>query len=267
MMQDILERVRRKAWTIGQPLTRKPEQTGAPVSDLFVWRNSKDWRTFFELIDIGGLFVEQGKCSKSYVTFFFFDINGKLLCEKRVDSVCKQRLTIDLSVFTSDFEGTSGTFCVFHSRSPQIISDLGSHITERGYVSYRYKGALLGAYVHGNIDAISLLTDNRLQLLGSGSLLPREYRLQHLLQGSATYQAGIVNFTCQSRSISCKVISVNNGDVLEVQKARLKPRGSHLFQIEVKQTEPVRVVFNSFLVMSRPLMFRIQNDKLDIFHG
>ena len=56
MIQAQIARIRRALWTFRQPLTRKPEQLGVPVSDLFVWRNGAEWKTCFEPIDIPGLF-------------------------------------------------------------------------------------------------------------------------------------------------------------------------------------------------------------------
>lgn len=267
MMQHHMERLRRAFWNFKQPLTLKPELIGVPVSDLFVWRNSKDWETFFELMDIPGLFADRENMPEPYVTIFFFDKNGNLFLEKRLDLVPNQRQTLELSAFISKAECSFGTFCVFHSRTPQVVADLGSYIAERGYVSYRYKGARLRAYVHGNLDAIALLPTGGLQLLGASSFLAREYRLQHELLGPALYEVGIVNPSTRDQRFSCQVLSTRSGEIMGEQEAQLKPQGCHLFPIQVDQSLPVRIVISSYLVMARPLIFRIQDQKMDVFHG
>ena len=266
-MQNLIARARRALWTFKQPLTKTPKLMGVPVSDLFVWRNSDVWQTFFELTDISGLFVDHEKMPEHYVTFFFFDNEGVLLFEKRLDLICNQRQTIDLSVFLLDSKCTFGTFCVFHSYTPKVVSDLGSFITERGYVSYRYNGAPLCAYVHGNFDAISLWPDKRMKMLGVKSFLPREFRVQHELLGPALYEIGVVNSSSKVQHLSCQILSIQSGKILDIYKTVMLPRGVHVFQVKLEQSATARVIIKSHLVMARPLVFRINNHKMDVFHG
>lgn len=266
-MRRLMEKLRRALWTFKQPLTKRPKLTGDPVSDLFVWRNSEDWKTFFELTDIAGLFDDRGGVSNRSVTLLFFDNNGTQFLEKRLDLVPNQRQTLDLSAFVAKSESSFGTFCVFHSHTPQVVSDLGSFIAERGYVSYRFKGAPLRGYVHGSLDAISLCVTKELQLLGSSSFFPRDYRLQHELSGPALYEVGIVNPSSQDQIFSCQVLSARNGEVFGMQEVQLRPRGSHVFPVQVEQSQTVRIVINSHLVMARPFIFRIHQQKLVVFHG
>jgi hypothetical protein len=47
----------------------------------------------------------------------------------------------------------------------------------------------------------------------------------------------------------------------------LAPGGVQLVPVRVDKSGPVRLVIQSHLVMARPLVFRIQNLKLDVFHG
>lgn len=266
-MRQYIERLRRSLWTIKQPLTRKPVPTRAPVSDLFVWRNSEDWETFFELTDISGLFIDRERTSGRYVTILFFDNNGNLFSEKRLDLIQNQRRTLDLSPLLSKSGSAFGTFCIFHSHTPDAVSDLGSFIAERGYLSYRYGGAPLRSYVHGNLDAISLRSNKITQLLGSSSFRAREYRLQHELLGPALYEVAVVNPSSRDQSLTCKVLSTRTGGVSATQKVQLRPMASHIFSVQVEQSQTARIVIDSHLVMARPLVFRVQNKKMDVFHG
>lgn len=232
-----------------------------------MWRISRDWKTFFELTDIAGLFIDQDNSSQRYVTLYFFDSNGILFMEKRVNLVRNQRQTLDLSDFVSKSNSQLGTFCVFHSDTPEVVSDLGSFIAERGYVSYLYKGAPLRSYVHGNLDAISINPDRGMQLLGSTSFRSREYRLQHMLLGPAFYEMAIVNCTARQQRVACKLLSMHSGGPADVQVAKISPRGAHVFPLKVGPGQSGRVVIKSRLVMARPVVYRIQKQSMDVFHG
>jgi hypothetical protein len=178
---------------------------------------------------------------------------------------CRQ--TLDISSIIRRVHGEVGTFAVFHSTTPSDITKLGSFLAERGYVSYRYRDATLRAYVHGNLDAIAYGPDGELELLGGSSFLSREYRLQHELQPGVVYELAIVNPTPTRKRSICKLISVNSDKIMNVQVMNLAPGGIQLVRVQANESEPIRWVIKSHLVMARPLVFRIQNLKLDVFHG
>ncbi len=267
MLMQKLERFRRALWTWRQPLTRRPIGSAVPISDLFVWRNSDEWTTYFELIDIPGLFSDGDKDSAKHATLFLFDQHGRQFLKKRLEVLAGRRQTINLSEFLGQTSGETGTFAVFHSSSPTELEPMGSFLAERGYVSYRYRDAPLRAYVHGNLDAIAWEADEGLQLLGGRSFLSREYSLQHELQPGIGYELGLVNPTPTAQCCKCKLISVSSGKIVDVQVVNLPPGGTQLVPVRADKSEPVRLVIQSHLVMARPLVFRIQNLKLDVFHG
>ena len=263
MMRQI-ERLRRATWTYKQPLTHVPTIAGAPVSDLFIWRNSEEWQTYFELTDLPGLFSGPDGAG-GHVVFVFFDASGQLLLEKVVEITPGRRKTLALSILIGNNHGLAGTFSVFHTHTPKRLQALGSHLAERGYVSYRYLCAPLRSYVHGNLDAIARLPDQSLQLLGGQSVRLREYNLQHALEKQGRYQLGIVNPTLKTQRIVCRTLSVS-GKLMGSQTATLPPRGSHLFEVSPENVLQ-RIVISSRLVMARPLVFCIHNQTMDVFHG
>ncbi len=265
MIAQKIQRFRRALWTWKQQLTRLPALASAPISDLFVWRSSGEWQTLFELVDIPSLF-EDSQAPQS-VVLIFFDGSGRQVLEQRVNLQAHYRQTLDVSSMVGQNHGEVGTFAVFHSTTPSGVTKLGSFLAERGYVSYRYREAPLRAYVHGNLDAISQGADGTLQLLGGCSFLRREYSLQHELQPSVAYELGMVNPTPTAQCCTCKLISVRSGKIIYVQVVNLPPGGIQLIPVREDKSEPVRLVIQSHLVMARPLVFRIQNFKLDVFHG
>lgn len=265
MIAETIDRLRRAIWTWRQPLTRLPACADSPISDLFVWRSSDEWQTFFELIDIPSLFEDGQDVGK--VTLIFLDGSGRRVMEQTLGLQANGRQTLDISSMVGRSHGEAGTFAVFHSRTPSGITKLGSFLAERGYVSYRYRDSPLRAYVHGNLDAISRAADGGLQFLGGTSFLRRQYKLQHELQPGVLYELGVVNPTSVARRCTFKLVSAHGGKITSVQVANVPPGGVQLVPVSVDESGPVRLVIKSHLVMARPLVFRIQNLKLDIFHG
>jgi hypothetical protein len=263
-MKHYIEKLRRATWSYKQPLTHMPLVLGAPISDLFVWRNSDEWETFFELTDLPALFAGPNNPGRT-VTLIFFDTAGRSFEEKIVEiqPVCRQ--TISLSEIIGSAHGSVGTFSVFHTHTPQALRALGSNLTERGYSSYRYRGAPLRSYVHGNLDAIARLPDNNLQLLGGQSIMRREYNLQHALALLSSYELCILNPTPKRQKIVCRTLSIN-GKQINAQIADLLPGGVHLFSVAPTEANQ-RVVISGHLIMARPLVFQIQDQRMDVFHG
>ncbi len=265
MIAKSIQRIRRAIWTWRQPLTHLPALPNAPISDLFVWRSSSEWQTLFELIDISSLFEDDAL--PQHVTLVLFDSSGRQISECKVHLQANCRQTLDISSIVGRSHGETGTFAVFHSKTPSAITNFGSFLAERGYVSYRYRSAPLHAYVHGNLDAIARGANGELQLLGGTSFMRRQYSLQHELQSGAVYELGLINPTTTPQQFTCKLILVLTGRIISERAENVPPGGIQMVSVPVGKSGSVRLVIESHLVMARPLVFRIQNLKLDVFHG
>jgi hypothetical protein len=145
------------------------------------------------------------------------------------------------------------------------VQQLGCHLAERGYVSYRYRGAPLRAYVHGNLDAVAL-EEQQIALLAGSGLLMREYRLQHEMLPGSRYEIAVVNPSPSSQKVIFEVLDAVRGNKLSVQSTTLTPGACHLFELAPEQVSQ-RIVIRSRLVMARPLIFRIENQRMDVLHG
>ena len=263
-MKAIIERLRRAAWTFKQPLTRLPLVAGSPVSDLFIWRNSNEWETFFELTDLPALFAGFDNAER-IVTLVFFDVNGQIFFEKIVEILPGRRYTLALSKIIGKKHGSVGTFSVFHSYTPQHLIAIGSSLAERGYVSYRFRDSPIRSYVHGNLDAITRLPNKSLQLLGGQSIWRRKYNLQYSIDTPCTYELGIVNPTSKKQRIVCRIL-LRDGNLFDSQAVDLPSRGSYLFKVTPKYTQQ-KIVISSKLIMARPLVYRFNNQTVDVCHG
>ena len=266
-MKAKIQKLCRLIWTFKQPLTHKPAVQSAPVSDLFVWRCSPDWDTFFELINLPALFEDGSEVAPHMAKVVFFNTAGRRIVQKEILLAPNKRQTLRLSEVIGVSHGEMGTFAVFHTVTPEKISSLGSFITERGYLSYQYRNAPLRAYVHGNLDAVALMPDTEIQMLGGHSLLKRNYFLQHRLEQDNSYELILVNPTASKQEVRIKLMSLDN-QILHSEIAQLESSGCSAFNLALSGKHPLaKVVVESKMVMARPVVFTINEGAIDVFHG
>jgi hypothetical protein len=263
-MIEFIERLRIASWKFNQPLARLPLNSRAVVSDLFIWRKSDEYNTFFEILSLPSIF-EDLPTSQARVTIVIFNLEGEKILEESI-SFCRYfRNTICVSDIIPAGSGTFGTFSVFHSYIPESLESLGSFLCERGYVAYKYKDMPLHSYCHGNLDAIACLDDQRLQLLGATSIRSRIFNLQYNLTATAHYDLALVNPTQKSQKITLSLIS-SSGTESHSHIIKLSPRASYIFNLPPRN-ESFRAVIKSKLVMARPLVFKVSKNMADVFHG
>ena len=265
-MKSFIKRLKKAPWSYKQPLTKVPNYPRMPVSDLFVWRCSSDWNTFFELTDIAGMFDDELEVRDQFVIICLFDRKGTLFHEEKHQIQRHKKITLDISTFLSKTKSSVGTFCIFHSHTPYELVKLGSFLAERGYLSYTYKNSPIRSFVHGNLDAIARLPGGEKQLLGTRSFLSRKYNLQHQLLGPANYDIAIVNPTFSALNLTCSILSSDN-NIIDVQSVQILPCGVGFIPIYVDESQAYRLIITSHLVMARPLVFCIHNKNMLVFHG
>jgi len=262
----IFNRLRRKLWTFNQPLVARPSEPHAPVSDLFVWRCSDEWQTNFELVNLASLFREDpSTCGP--VSFYFFDAEGSLFRTETFEPLANRRQTIDLAPLIGCGHGEVGTFAVFHLAPPKGLSVMGAHLAERGYVSYQYLASPLRAFVHGNLDAISIKSSGSTELLGGAGLRTREYRLQFDISNPSRYEAIIVNPSAMKQSFIVRLADESTGQRLQLEKVELNPGAIAVVPFGTVDNQDATLVVRSKVCMARPLMFRFFGSSVDVFHG
>ncbi len=260
-MHNLLGKVKKIPWVLGQTLTKIPRNPQSAISDLFIWRYNKNWNTYFELLDLAGLFGEKGQHQANII---FFNNNGDEFHRQSIElsGLCRQILNIsELLSELKKLPSNYGTFCIFHKEIPNSVLKLQSFIAERGYISYQYKNAPLRSYVHGNLDVI----DDSLTLLGGSSFFKRQYNLQYLLMPDNNYEVALINASSTNKEIKFKVVEfVNN---FQIKKAiTLKPKQIYVFPIQ-NLSNPSRLIIESKMIMARPVVFCFGDDKMDVFHG
>lgn len=260
----------RRILTKLQPLTIVSSEKNSAVSDLFIWKNDKNWRTYFRLVDHDR--VVSGPTLKGkdkHATFVYFSSRGVEL--KRVAHTITQEQSslISVSEDLADCTETFGTFCVIHNYSPADLITIGCQLTERGYVGYSFRDSKILSYSHGNFDAVSMKANGSIEMLGGISILKREYRLQYLLN---TREEHLIAFVNPYKKIIKLHISLRdkNGDKMPAKSfsVKLPPLGcSNTILPSGLPNEHFTIRVKSRLCMARPTVF-VQNGKsFNVFHG
>ncbi len=246
-------------------LTRVPSVQKSVISDLFIWRKNEEWQTFFELLDINNLIDANYQQSEdNFATFVFYDKNGIQIGQEKI-AVKPGRQTIDISLLIPETHTGYGTYACFHGHISPSISDSGSFIAERGYSGYKWKNLGARGYVHGNFDAIAK-SHKGIEMLGTAWKGKLVYQLQHELTGPATYELVVVNPCNKTQNVEFNIIK--QGVKIESgNKTRLRSRASFVKRVEVKEGEKLRFSITSRMYMARPVVFRLETNSMDVFHG
>jgi len=252
---------------IPRKITLRPKNSKAIISDLFPIRNDVDWKTEFELLNVPGLIKGNNNNTNinHSVTLYFFDDNGNLLGNKHFVMNSAGRQTIKLSEILNSGLSSSKTFALFHNYEENILLSDGSFLAERGYTGYEYKNSGVKGYVHGNLDAVAL-SDSQVTPLGNSGLIPRTYTVQHQLLGPAKYDFVFTNPTSRGIVIKPLLSGIENNWIAQ-KSFGIPSLGTRSFTVNLEKEDSYKIKFKSRLYLGRPVVFRIFNQSMDVFHG
>jgi hypothetical protein len=251
---------------IGKNLTKVPSDKSAVISDLFPIKTNSDWKTEFELLNVAGLIIGDNVLNKKYsVDFYFFSASGKLLGIRSVELKNIGRQTTSLATYLDHELQDAKTFAVFHPNLQDDFDMAGSYLAERGYAGYEFKNLGVKGYVHGNLDAVAL-SKGSIEPLGQTSLISRFYTVQHCLTGPSKYEFVFTNPTSRKIKIT-PYISYSPNKWSKCESFQIASLGTYTHSVTVNDSERAYVRFKSRLSLARPVVFRIANDSMDVFHG
>ncbi len=256
-----LKNLRKIPWVIGQPLTKVPDLSKSRISDLFVWINSSEIKTYYEFMDLPSLFEKDNLNKNSFFNLMLFNKYGETLKNIKIPVVYGERIVINISDYLENINDEIGTFSIFHQNTPKEIQNLGSFISDRGYVKYYSKKLEIFKYVHGNLDAISF-DDANITNLGVNGFLSRKYFIQCKIEKESNYKFYLVNYTKKNQVFTLR--SLNDKNI--ISNIEIKPRGCGYFEHKCEIQNELLYI-KSKLVMSRPLIYSEKNSDLDFFHG
>ena len=251
---------------IPRKITLRPKNSKAVISDLFPIRNDSDWKTEFELLNVPGLINGNNNTNLGQlVTLYFFSSDGNLLGNKHVVMNCTGRQTIKLTEILSNGLSDAKTFALFHNYDDNSLLNDGSFLAERGYTGYEYKNSGVKGYVHGNLDAVAL-SGNQVTPLGNSGLIPRTYTVQHQLLGPAKYDFVFTNPTSRGIVVKPLLSGIENNWIAQKSFA-IPSLGTRSFTINLEKKDSYKIKFKSRLYLGRPVVFRILDQSMDVFHG
>ena len=251
-----------------QPLSKKPKNSKASVSDLFLWINDNTTKTHFNLVDIRNIFNNEVDSSAEQTIYLkVYCQDGSEISTTEISSITSGVKKIRLDLYLKDCRDDFGSFAIFYKNPPDIIVENESFLAERGYVSYANDATELRSFVHGNLDVIAMHPDLSTELLGCSGLLSREFNLQYEFGFYDAYELYFVNPTYRKISVLCQVINLYKSTVLEEFSQEISVGGVGKFHIQNKYPNSFRIVIRSNLVMARPIIVCRSSGMFDVFHG
>ena len=251
-------------------LVHIPYNRKSVISDLFPFKIMEGWETYFELLNIPMLINPEGAIGRSYIVkLIFFDQNGTPFHEYKItmDGIVRQTIILNEILRSRCLTGL-GTFACFHEVYLSELDRNEGFLAERGYVGFSNKAiSKMKGYVHGNLDALALSNKGKVRCLGkSFHFNIKEFRLQHLLEGPATYEMCFVNTSVSGESLTLEILSRDNA-VVKKERRFIPSKGITCFSVKIMRNEPRRVIIYSKLNLPRPVIFRIEEGSFDVFHG
>lgn len=251
-------------------LVNIPYSKESVISDLFPFRIQGGWETHFELLNIPALIDPEHQINNIYdVKFMFFDENGNLFYEwiKQEKGCFRQTISIN-EILKGKSNSGFGTFACFHENYLPRLQEQGGFLAERGYIGFsNHAISKMKGYVHGNLDALALNSNGTILCLGkSFRYKNNEYRLQHLLEGPATYEMGFVNTSLSGEYLTLELLLPDNATVKK-ERRFIPSKGITWFSEKIIYDEPRRVIIHSKLNLPRPVILRVEEESFDVFHG
>ena len=245
-----------------------PTDEKSIISDLFLYKIENGWNTFFELLNYSRILDQKKIDNFNYdITIKFFSPSGVFLKDFKTKSSTFFRLTLDIKKITKDLEiFKNGTFSIFHHyKSNKTIHSKG-FLTERGYIGYFNKNiSPIKSYIHGNFDAISLNSKNKVKLLGTYSFFTKRFNLQYELDRRYNYDIVLVNTTPNKQKIQFEIHQNNSVDFI---KKTIPSKGFYEFsKLNNKIDSNSRLIIKSELYLARPILFKYMDKSFDVFHG
>ena len=246
-------------------LERYPSSNMDTVSDLFPFKVTAEWNTYFELLNIPAM-IDPFKAHGDYnVDIVLFNENGKIIKNESIRVKSIGRTTINIGELIKEENVNSGTFASFHKCSQLDIVG-GGYLVDRGYVGYENRSlSQVRGYVHGNFNAISLNNRSGYRLLGKSFKDKKTYFLQHELTGEAQYELVFVNSDKRDHQLEIKVSSLIDGSTEHTFS--IPSGGIRSLSLEVQSDDRKMVEISSKLKLPRPVVFRTNASSIDVFHG
>lgn len=215
------------------------------VSDSFLWRTDKNFKTIFKFTDILKCFY---KMDHTIINIIFFDKKNNYLKKIKLNDLENSNEILINKDFFGGLEDY-GTFNIFHENA---VKDINVILNNRCYLGFT-KDNNFFSYVHGN----SLTTSK-----SDGKIVKDFYKNSFFPNISYKVQNNISKFD-KTEVIICNPTSGNI--VVYLEKERYDFSANELKILEIKKAKLIELKSNCHVL--RPLVFNYKSNFFDVYHG
>lgn len=242
----------------------KPFNKKAVISDTFVYRNSVEWQTSFQLFNISSLIFPE-RFVKEICEIHFFGKKGNFIKKTSYTLEPLELQTINIS--NIDGLEAFGTFAVFHhSDVVKEIRKKGSCLTERGYVAYRYKNSPLYSYCHGNLQALSKSLSSKIKSVAAVSCKDHAYSPQIIFSDCDLFELIFTNPTNKTKKINIELYNKKN-QIIDNYIEKIEPFGVKILTFPNNDRKKHTIKTYGQIMMWRPIIKKFYATHFDVLHG
>ncbi len=248
------------------PKLIRPFSSETMISELFPWRVDDTWNTRFDVANIPSIVFPE-HAEDDTVSLYLFDQDGSQILkhEMVVSPFSSVPVTIGSLISNSN---SVGTFACFHKhpKSP-LLTESGSMITERNYVSYRRQGEKLWNYVHGNTNALAKINGkHELKSLTGRPVHSFVYSPQFQFNDCSRFELVYINPLSRQARLSVRLLGPERLETGKVDDI-LPARGLRVITIDNTDSHCHMIENNGDVPDWRPIIFKFYESHFDVLHG
>jgi hypothetical protein len=215
------------------------------VSDSFLWRVDKNFKTIFKFNDILKFYL---KDNSSNIKIIFFDNKFNFIKEINLNKInINNSLIIDQNFL--ELDTGYGSFYIFHNTS----NNIGGMVRNSCYTGFEYKKAI-PSFVHGNLhSALKNFSNDKVEFgIGAANLL---FKNTYIIQNEMNYE----------KTEIALINNCNKNLDIDLGFKKFSLRKGCTIITDISKIKIITLKSNSHLL--RPIIFNYEGIYLDVYHG
>lgn len=231
------------------------------VSDFFYWDTRADFDTKLNITNIASQVLPEINQNCDVILIFYFS-NGKEALIKHYTLKQFESVHINVSSLIKENYGSLAIFHQFESRNELI--NLGSYVTEKGYVGYKFKNNLW-SYVHGNNSALALTINQEVKPLLAKTILSKNIYFPQVSFLDVERSSIIFNNPTDSKLKTIFFLLDKNLKIIKKIDISTDPFCTQIINLFNENFAFIKIKSN--IVLFRPIIKKYYKNYFDIFHG